>query len=61
MSDLIGAAPGLYESVEEVDREIDDGRAECPPTVRVGVAVRPDGEDMPAKHPRPPTESKVPR
>lgn len=28
MADLLGAAPGLYESVDDIDREIDDGRAE---------------------------------
>ena len=28
MSDLLGAASGLYESVEDIDTEIDDGRAE---------------------------------
>ncbi len=28
MSDLLGAASGLYESAEDIDAEIDDGRAE---------------------------------
>ncbi len=28
MSDLLGAAPGLYESVDDIDQEIDAGRAE---------------------------------
>lgn len=28
MSDLLGAASGLYESVDDIDREIDAGRAE---------------------------------
>ncbi len=28
MADLLGAAPGMYESVEDIDREIEDGRAE---------------------------------
>lgn len=26
MTDLLGAAPGLYQSVDDIDREIDDGR-----------------------------------
>ncbi|MXW00164.1 MAG: AbrB/MazE/SpoVT family DNA-binding domain-containing protein [Holophagales bacterium] len=28
MTDLLGAASGLYQSVDDIDREIDDGRAE---------------------------------